>query len=186
MKTYLSDQNFTYDGSQLRSLFAYTTFKVQGDSLVAWVGPCDIPFSQMKDGEDLVFESPIRGGLMLHFILEKFHLNLIGSVAYQRLLTLIAVEVLRTQTKGQFDFLRDGDDIYLNNKKLSISVATCSPVSALIHFAVNINNQNTPVETLSLEDLSINPAQFASSLLERFKNEVETMEIAASKVFPAQ
>jgi hypothetical protein len=185
MKYFVSDQALKYDGSQLRSLFAYTTFKIQGDSIVSWPGECDIPFSNMTDGEDVVLESPIRGASMLHFIIEKFHLSLMGAVAYQRLLTCMALAELQSLTDGKFNFRRDGDDIFLDDRKLSISVATCSPVSALIHFAVNINNENTPVETLSLSDLKIDTFVFARKLTEAFSAEVKSMDVAASKVRPA-
>lgn len=180
----LKDQ-FTYDGSQLRSLYAYMEHHLLGDSMIAWIGACDIPFEHMADGEDLLANAQIKGDKMLHFIIERFNTNLFSGVCLQRLLASVCIEVLQELSPGgsKSDMLiREGDDIYLGEKKLSISIATQSPVSTLIHFALNINNSGTPVETLSLEDLRVEPYEFAKVILHRFSQEIDTIDIATKKV----
>jgi len=77
---------------------------------------------------------------------------------------------------------RDGDDIYFNEKKLSISVATQSPTSTLIHFAVNISNEGTPVPTCSLQDFNMAPEAFSGRVMEKFCAEVEGITQATQKV----
>ena len=49
---------------------------------------------------------------------------------------------------------QDGDDIFISNKKLSVSIATASISSMKTHFALNITTKGTPddVETSALED----------------------------------
>ncbi len=188
MKSLFIDKKFPYDGTQLHSLFAYLEHQILGDSIVAWQGACDISFAHMVDGEDLNAKSEIRGGDMLHFIIEKFDMKLNGAVYMQRLLAAHAFDLVREKlaSSGRLEdttkLKREGDDIYFADAKLSISIATVSPVSALVHFAVNVNNENTPVKTVSLSDFKIDPKSFASELLKRFTIEASTAEEASMKV----
>jgi len=185
MKTKFIEQEMAYDGTQLRSLFAYLNYELLGDSAVAWMGPCHIDFEHMVDGEDLLQKAQICGDNMLHFIVEKFDVNLFSAVAIQRLLASIVIDGLK-QLSPEKDkvngLVRDGDDIFLQKQKLSISIATSSPTSQLIHFAVNITNVGTPVETLCLQELSVDPKQLAHWVLDRLAQEVHTITEATQKV----
>ncbi len=175
-----------YDGSQLVSLRSYLKHKILGDSIVAWIGACDIPFEHMVDGEDLNAGAVIRGDRMVHFIVEKFDSSLLAAVCLQRLLASIVRDYLMEKA-GERELAgtlyRSGDDVYARARaKLSISIATQSPVSSLIHFAVNVTNKGTPVKTLSLEDLDVEPKKFAMDVMKRFTREVETIREATMKV----
>ena len=86
MKSHWIDSNVKYDGSQLQSLFAYLNHQILGDSIVSWVGPCDVTFDHMVDGEDLLQKAEIKADKMLHFIVEKFDIKLFSGVCLQRLL----------------------------------------------------------------------------------------------------
>lgn len=185
MKTKFLETKENYDGSQLVSLRNYLKHGLLGDSIVAWTGPCNVTTDHMIDGEDLVAGAEIRGANMLHFIIEIFDSTLLAAVSTQRLLAAIIKDEL-TVTSGNKaiaqSLTRDGDDLYANKKKLSISIATQSPVSSLIHFALNIENKNTPVETLSLEDLQVDPKPFAEKILQKFSTEFESIRTATKKV----
>lgn len=182
MKSYWCEEEIKYDGSQLKSLYAYMNFGVQGDVVFSFRGPCDISFDKMLDGEDLREQSPIRGGDMLHFIIEKFNVELYSAVAAQRLFASIVMEWLRDNSPKAKDLYRKGDDLYLADKKLSISIAAPSPISCLIHFAVNVKNVDTPVPTLSLEDLGVDPKVFAKAIMDLFCEEEESLLFATQKV----
>lgn len=185
MKFKVLEDSFKYDGSQLRSLFAYRTYHLLGNSLICWQGPCDVSPENMVDGEDLNLGEEIRGDFMLHFILEKFNTPLETGVYLQRLMSSLALETLRLLSSKQDmanQLVRRGDDIFFNSKKLNISIATVSPVSALIHLAFNISNEGTPVETLSLGDLDIEPLEFAKILGEKIIDEIEEVSLATNKV----
>lgn len=187
LKTHFIEKEFKYDGSQLKSLFAYLEHNILGDSIVSWIGPCHIPFDKMVDGEDFLAQSPIYSDLMLHFIVEIFNPNLISAVLIQRLLSQYILDNLRSlKPEWSNEFKRDGDDVYFKDQKFSISIATVSPVSSLIHLAVNVNNQNTPVKTCALEDFGcIEKAQiktFAQSVMLGFALELESIDIATKKV----
>ena len=190
MKFKYIESSFLYDGSQLRSLFAYLNFELEGDSIIAWQGPCNIPFDKMIDGEDLLARSAICVENMLHFIVELFGTTLAQAVAMQRLLASLASDTLQELnatlriSHGMGGLRRDGDDLFIDDRKLSISIATISPVSTLIHFAVNCDNRGTPVPTVSLADLNVAPAVFAKRLSEKFAAEAESIARATRKVRP--
>lgn len=186
MKSKFIESNELYDGAQLVSLRSYLKFGILGDSVVSWIGPCDVSLDHMVDGEDLLAGAAIRGSSMVHFIIEKFDSSLLAAVGLQRLLASIVRDELASSAGNRAlaaELFRSGDDIYsADRRKLSISIATQSPVSSLIHFAVNVSNKGTPVPTLSLEDLKVDPRKFAESVMEKFCAEVKTIVEATQKV----
>lgn len=185
LKSLFIKNEFAYDGSQLQSLFGYMSHGVQGNSIVSWVGACDIPRDHMVDGEDLLAGETIAGSRMVHFIIERFETSLFTAVTMQRLFASIVLDYLReTVEDGEVadDLRREGDDLYFGPGKLSISIATVSPVSALVHFAINVSNEGTPVRTASLSDLDIDPEEFARSVMKRFADEFASIENATTKV----
>jgi len=189
METHFIEKKFAYDGSQLRSLFAYLDHGVLGPSIIAWQGRCAIPFSHMVDGEDLLANAVIAGDEMLHFIIEVFDRDLFSGVCLQRLFASITKDYVNAMaishgTLGSHFLHRDGDDIYWGDSKLSISIATRSPVSTLVHFAMNITNDGTPVKTACLNDFKLDPRRVAEDLMTLFKKEFLSMVTATQKVRP--
>lgn len=184
MRTLLCPQLIKYNGEQLKSLNNYLVHKLLGDSIVGFRGSCDIPFEHMIDGEDVVLQSPIRGDDMLHFIVELFQVSLIGAVGFQRLMSELAVSTLRELTATPPVLIRKGDDLYHEGRKLNISIATVTSNSALIHWALNISNEGTPVPTCSLSDFGVSWTDFGSRFLEKVASEWEDMREASQKVRP--
>ncbi|MBX3022626.1 MAG: DUF366 family protein [Bdellovibrionales bacterium] len=185
MKHKFLETSEQYDGAQLASLRNYLKHHLLGDSVVAWVGPCDVHVDHMVDGEDLLAHARICGSEMLHFIVETFDTSLFAAVGLQRLLASLVKDELQVLARNKDlarSLTRDGDDIYAGTRKLSISIATQSPVSSLIHFAVNVVNKGTPVETLALEDLQVDAKSFAEAVMERFTTECESIRQATQKV----
>ena len=195
------DQKYSYNGDQLSSLYAYLNHQIQGDSIVCWQGPCDIPMDKIVDGQDLLEGSKIYSEDMLHFIIEIFDAKLIEMVLLQRLFCeLVKNEVLKF-SRGEIQLDRLGDDLYLKvetdsksqpqkdkDLKLNISIATVSPVSGLVHFGINVLSKNTPVKTLSLNDVAersgqkFSAADWGQSLMSRFKDEWLDSKKATQKV----
>jgi uncharacterized protein len=187
MKSLFIDKNFKYDGSQLRPLFAFENYKVLGDSIVSWIGPCSISRDFMVDLEDKIEDAKICGDEMLHFIIEAFGSDLTAAVALQRLFASIVKDFIQQEVKAQHLLFRQGDDIYMlddGKKKLSISIASRSSVSSQIHFAMNIVNFGTPVPTASLNDLGLDPKVIAPKLMKLFADEYDSIVTATKKVIP--
>ena len=182
------DQQLPYDGSQLRAHWVLRTTGLVGDAVVAFRGPCRVSEAEMADLEDLLDGPGIAGDDMLHFLVEIFDDgDLLRGVYLQRLFTALALDCLRSFVEDPAlaqQLRREGDDLYLADGKLSISIATRSQVSTLIHFAVNVSNDGTPVETSSLRDLAIEPADFAGGLMQAFVAECESVQVARAKVRP--
>lgn len=172
-----------YDGSQLRPLFNYEHFGLKGDSILSWISPTDVTLTHMVDFEDKIEESKICGDKMLHFLIEFFPANLSTGVMVQRLLASVVKDLIQSKVSAA-KLSRKGDDIYVGSGKLSISIASVSAVSTLVHFAVNITNKGTPVKTSSLEDLKIKPDTFAKEILKTFAAEFEDVIWATQKVKP--
>ncbi|MBX3040412.1 MAG: DUF366 family protein [Bdellovibrionaceae bacterium] len=186
MKTLWIQETMAYDGTQLNPLVNYLKHGLMGDSLVAWVGPCEISFEHMVDGEDLREQAAIRGSRMLHFVMEVFDRDLFAGVASQRIMASLAKDLLTERASGRFGgetLRRSGDDLYWGTKKLSISIATKSSNSTLMHFAMNVSNAGTPVPTCALkDDFGLDEKEIALELLSLFQREYESIQQATWKV----
>ena len=126
MKTKLLEKEIKYEGFQLAPHWIYKNFKIQGDSTVAFIGECDVKLNEMVDIEDVINNEPIYSKLMLSFISEQFNIGLVEGVFRQRLLICIIKEALE---KRGVKLTRSGDDLYVGNKKLTVSIATKSATS---------------------------------------------------------
>lgn len=178
-------QGQVYDGEQLRSLYAYLTHGILGDSCVAWQGACSVDFAHMVDGEDLLAEATIAGSDMVHFIVEIFDQNLMSGVLLQRVFAGLVKDVLLEMSPVKnLKITRTGDDLYWKGGKLSISIATQSPVSVMVHFAINVSNEGTPVQTSCLKDLKVDPKKFAEKCMQALKAEYSDSLMATRKVRP--
>ena len=74
--------------------------------------------------------------------------------------------------------------MFVNDKKLSVSIATKSITSTLIHFGLNITAEGAPVKASDLaNDVGITDIKsFAVEILETYKNEVLDINDATCKV----
>ncbi len=181
MKTLYIEDEIKYIGSQLAPHWIYKNFKIQGDSIVAFCGECEVKLTEMVDIEDVINNEPIYSKYMLSFISEQFNIGLVEGVFRQRLLMCCIKEAL--ERRG-FTISRNGDDLFVNDKKLSVSIATKSMTSVLIHTGVNILSEGAPILVSSLkDDLGIdNVKDFAIEVMTRYSEEIEDIVLASTKV----
>ena len=181
MKTIFADKEIKYDGRQLAPHWIYKNFKIQGDTIVAFKGECEVKLTEMVDIEDVINNEPIYSKYMLSFITEQFNVNLIEGVFRQRLLICIIKEALE---KRGINATRKGDDIYINDKKLSVSIATKSLTSILIHTGLNIDSTNAPIKACGLQnDLGITDIdEFAKEIMQKYSQEIDDIILASTKV----
>ena len=178
MECLFVDETITYTGEQLRSHWVFRRFGLAQDAAVAFVGPCDVAIEHMVDQVDVAAGDSIKSASMLHFIIEHFDCDLPQAVLRQRLLVCIMREQL-----GAVDGLRrEGDDLFIGNRKLSVSIATCSPVSTLIHFGVNVDPTGAPVAAAGLAELGIEPRNLAERVLAAYAREMDQVQAARCKV----
>lgn len=175
------NKTINYDGSQLSPHWIYETTGVMGDTAVSFCGACDVLDAEMADVEDVLAEKTIKAQKMLHFIIELFGRDCLLAASIQ---SVFMSEIQGELLQRGVPVVKKGDDLFFGKGKLSISVASVSPVSALIHIGLNISNKGTPVKTSSLEDFNIDPKDFSLSILKRLEKEYSRMVLAASKVRP--
>ncbi len=174
------DESCAYTGSELRSHWIYSTQGLQGDAAVAFAGPCEVKLTEMVDLADVHANASIYSEQMLSIIIEHFQADLRSMILRQRLLTAQVKDLL--ESLGVMGIRRSGDDLYDGEHKLSVSIATVSPVSGLIHFGINISSKNTPVKTRGLEDYDLDWRSFAEKLLENYGAEEMGVQGALVKV----
>ena len=184
------DEIFEYDGSQINPSWAFQEFGIYGSSIVTWIGPVNITPDNLKDFADVGLE--IKSNYMVNFICEFFDQqppNMRVAYLRQRLLVMIFREIL---TEYGIQTKREGDDIFVDGGKLSISIASISLSSAKIHFALNLEDKGTPsdVETIRLYDIKVNGEQvfnqnnlldLINKTVKNFINELKTIENDISK-----
>lgn len=180
LKTLYSKSRLDYSGKELHSHFAYDRFDLQGDSLVAFSGGCRVEIESLVDLADVKQNAGIYSESMLHFIGEFFDHDLEKMVLRQRLLISIIGDILASESGCSIE--RRGDDLYEGSRKISVSIATLSPVSSVMHTGINISSKNTPVPAKGLDDYGIDAESFARKVLDAFAAEMEGVYMARCKV----
>ncbi len=127
MQIRYSELPIRYDGTQLAPHWIFRHWKLMGTALVAFPGEADVSLDHMVDLEDVLAKEPIYSPLMLHFIGEWFIDSFDQGILLQHLLVRTIYECL--WERGITALSRKGDDIFFQERKLSVSIATRSPVS---------------------------------------------------------
>ncbi len=181
METKYIDEEVKYIGSQLCPHWIYKNYKLRGDAIVAFCGECEVKLTEMVDIEDVINNEPIYSKSMLSFISEQFGVNLPEGVFRQRLLICTIKELLE---EYGHKIKRSGDDLFYENKKLTVSIATKSVTSTLIHTGVNILSEGAPVKASGLKsELGIdNIKEFAIEVMKRYSEEIDDIILAGTKV----
>lgn len=180
LSTLLIEEFLTYSGKELSSHWIYRNYHIQGDAIIAFHGPCDVQVAEMVDLEDVKSNLFIFSENMLHILVEHFCSNLKEIVLLQRLLVSQVHQILLDCNLA--GIRRIGDDLYDGEHKLSVSIATVSPVSGLIHFGLNISSENTPVKTRGLKDYHLDWETIANTILQVYSEEYKSLYNARSKV----
>ena len=173
----------TYFGPELRPHFILSKWNIEDSALVAFRGPCEVKTDHLVDWEDRLANDFIRAKEMIHFLGEFFGATLKEGVWIQRLLV---AEIATELVKLGIPALRDGDDLFIEGKKLSVSIVTASPVSILLHLGINIDSEGAPVAATGLK-LHLGETQIhelITTVLVRFETEFKSVHRASVKVRP--
>jgi len=181
VKTQFIPETILYTGDQLCSHWAYEQYDLQGDSIVSFVGPCDVGKEKLVDLADRKRNKIIYSESMLHFIVEHFDLDLEKTIFRQKLLVVILMEKLMNRLHSSV-IQRFGDDLFDGDRKLTVSIATLTPVSTKIHAGINISSQNTPVKTRGLIDYGLDPRELAEAVMNQYEVELMQTLMARAKV----
>jgi hypothetical protein len=181
MRSLFLNTDLAYSGDAILAHWALKQHHVQGDSVIAFIGPCEVRLDKMVDLCDVASGAFIYSPRMVHFIIEHFDLDLEKAVWQQRLLVAMIQEEVQ-QRAGRLCLKRDGNDLYDKDKKLNVSIAAPTGVSVKIHVGVNVQTLGTPVKTAGLEDYGIDEKAFAQSVMQRYVQECEDVLLDRSKV----
>jgi uncharacterized protein len=188
LNTFFSKQNRAYTGKELRPHFLLSTFGLRGSAVGAFCGPCKVETEYLVDWEDRLKKDFIEAQLMLHFIGEFFGVSLQEGVLIQRLFMALMRESLHGFLKPDQKVYRTGDDLFIAERKLSVSIVTASPVSQLLHCGINLDSTGAPVAAIGLFDLGATQKQieemWVPKFFEQWIREWETLDWACAKVRP--
>ena len=180
MKIHVLEDRLTYDGLQLSTGFFDEHECGEEDALIVFVGEADVPTEHMVDMEDADAGESIYSRLMAHLLIEHHAMELREAVLAQRMLVRLAAEWISARSGSTLDV--QGDDLYLGDGKLSVSVATRSARSCLLHLGVNIDGDGAPVKTSSLRDMRVSPEEFLKGLARAYTSEMDSVKHAVGKV----
>ncbi len=176
------DKLIAYTGDELSSHWIYKHANLLGDAAVAFVGECNVPITHMVDAEDVKNDAPIYSPKMLHFIAECFWNNLEEGILFQHLFVSMVYQSL---LERKISHLRKtGNDLFYQDRKLSVSIVTKTTLSLVMHFGINIETAGTPVPTAGLQELGIEPYAFAEELLQKLTLDSKAWAKARVKVLP--
>jgi uncharacterized protein len=186
VKIFFSPTQLAYTGAELSPHFLYKHFGLEQDALVAFIGPAEVGIDHMVDLEDVKNNAPIYSPRMVHFLAEWFIDSLDQGILLQHLFVDEIYHWMweNLSQRRPLGLSKRGNDLFYESRKLSVSIATRSPVSVLMHTAVNVHTEGTPVPTAGLAELGVDPMQFAPQILERFQSNWFYYKKARSKVMP--
>jgi len=177
--TYFDDAVRSY--AELYGHYAFRNFGIAGDAVVAFVGPCDVRDSALVDLADRAAGEEIVAAAMLHFIIEHFGVGLAEAVWRQRLFAAIVFEEMKRRVPAA-PLRRAGDDVFVGENKLTVSIATVAATSALIHFGVNVDGRGAPLTVADLSSLGVGAEAFGKDVMGRYAAEVAGVAAATYKV----
>ncbi len=181
MTTRLLDEVMTYSGPELRPHYILSRFRIEGSALVAFEGACLVKTDDLVDWEDRLANDHICAARMVHFLGEFFGMGLREGVFLQRLFVAQLEEELLAHG---VTVSRDGDDLFVGERKMSVSIVTASAVSVLLHMGVNIDPTGAPVPAIGLAEVGVDVRAFAAGALRRFETEWHSIQRATTKVRP--
>ncbi|MGZ3708963.1 MAG: DUF366 family protein [Bdellovibrionota bacterium] len=185
--TEYSRKQRAYTGVELRPHFLLSEYGIRGSAVLAFEGPCQVKTEHMVDWEDRLAEDRIEARKMVHFIGEFFGMPLTEGVTLQRLFMSILGETLQRElisARRPEQVIRDGDDLFVGDRKLSVSIVTASPVSLLLHTGINIDPFGAPVPAIGLAELGVAVEEWVPKALACFSAERQSMDWACAKVRP--
>jgi uncharacterized protein len=174
-------ERIDYTGDQLRSHFVREKAGITADGVVAFRGACAVTGARPVDLEDAEQHSSIIAEDMLHFIGEHFECTLREANYRLRLFVCILAECIRETAPGLV-LKREGDDLYVVERKLTVAIATVTPVSTVFHCGVNVDPAGAPVPAVGLEELGVDAEKFAAAVLRSYRDECLSIDVAIRKV----
>ena len=123
----------------MRPHWALVNFDLWGDSMVVFRGTMDVEPKDMIDLKEMKRGTVFPSGDLLHFVIEHFGDELKTGVLRQNILVNIAEEKLGHRL-GSKKILRWGDDLYDEDRRITLTAVAQTPVSVKIHLGICIDS----------------------------------------------
>ncbi len=168
MKSLYIKDKIKFTGEQLEPHWAFNNFDLLGDSILAFVGPCEVEERYLIGVDHFKKKTQVKSEMMLHFLVEHFDQDLEKAILRQKLLMSILKDKLNHRL-GQDVFQRWGNDIFEQDFKLTVSTVTKTSVSTKIHLGINISAKDVPVKAKGLSDYGIDPDDIAEVVMNQYR-----------------
>lgn len=177
-----------YDGSVLKTRFAYKFFKKEVNrqgNIVAFVAPMVVE-ANLIDLEDSINKDYIYSDQAINLIIEIPDIDLFGGVCFQRLYNAQLGSLLCTKYLKTDGFVK-GDDMMVVvdgvPKKASVSIAAHTNNAVLIHTGININAGGRAPDFAYSTNLTDEQAEmFMQDAINVFYNMIHDIFVSTSKV----
>lgn len=175
LRTLWIEERIDYDGSQISAAWAHERFGLVGDHILGFIGACDVQPRHMVDLEDRAAGAVIRSERMIHFLAGHADGDLTRAILRQRLLAAVTAEEIGRRAGIRVE--RRHSDLFVDGRKLNVSVATRAASSTRIHFGINVvAPADVGVATAGVAEWGIDPSELGRALLERCAGEEAALE----------
>ncbi len=175
------DGEVTYTGLEIEPGWIARHCDGADDVVIGFLGPCRVPTEHLVDRDDAAAGATIVATRMVHLLARHPGIDLSVGVLRQRLLAAIVAERVREQGASA---TRSGDDVYVGDEKLTVSIAAPYPQGVVIHLGVNDDESGAPVSAVGLARLGINAATFLPEIMNVYAQELASAAYAQTKVRP--
>ena len=186
-------KKLTYDGTQLHPTFAYKLANGCANAVI-FRGPMKVKITEMIDAEDVIKNDPIWSDDAINIVAELPFTNVVGAVALQRMM----IRVIHDNLNGGIHLRVDGDDLISGNygssdyRKYSVSIATQTAHSSLIHIGLNISaGKKAPSFAGDIPNIASLPfvtdtdvMNFMCMIADELRKEINSIYSATLKVLP--
>jgi hypothetical protein len=183
LKYTILEEEVTYTGRELRGGWVRARTGFSGDAAAGFVGPCHVKNEDLVDMDDARAGAFIKSAAMAHVIVEHPRCGLGTAVLRQRILVCLLCELLGERGHR---VRRSGDDAFVDERKLTVSIAAPGPRSSLIHLGVNVDPRGAPVPAVGLDEMKIDAVELLKELLDRYVKELASAAHAEKKVRPVR
>lgn len=171
-----------YDGSLIHQRFA---FKFFGDNvspygnIVSFIAPMKVT-DNLIDLEDKLANDFIHSDWAFNFCWEIPNIDRFAAVAFQRLFNVNIANILQRYVVAE-TFVVKGDDIMIDSKKASVSIACVKDGASLGHTGINIIAGNEAPDFAYSTKIQ-NTEQFIQEVENCFYEMVKDIFVATTKI----
>ena len=157
----------------MKSHWALLKFDLWGNSMVIFKGPIKIEPKEMIDLKELKRGTAFPDGDLLHFVIEHFGDDIEKGVLRQNILVNIAEEKISHRLSGR-RILRWGDDLYDEDRRITLTAVATTPVSIKIHLGICITS-DTEAGFVGLSEYGLEPEELAEVVGNQYRADMKRL-----------